>query len=690
MTSADLLPASVLKRKAVVYVRQSTQSQVMTNLESRRRQYDLVDVARQRGFTDVEVIDDDMGRSASGAVARPGFDRLVAWLCAGTVGAVVCFDASRLARNGRDWHHLLELCGLVEARVIDHDGVYNPCRPNDRLLLGMKGSISEFELGVLRARMLDAARSKARRGELRLPVPFGYVWHRDVGLGFDPDLRLQEVIRLVFVRFRELGSARQVLLSMTADQIHFPRPSDESRMASFDWVPIRYRNVISVLKNPFYAGVYAYGKSEKRTEIVGGRARKSYGHGKPIDAWDVVIKDHHEGYIGWAEYERNQRQLAINTYGWPGGAKSGRGGRALLSGMLTCGRCGRRLAVAYTGNPQSRPVYRCDKPNLMMGLPRCMTFGGPRVDAAIARELLRAVEPVAIEAALEAERMHRERQDEQRRVLDLELRQARYEANLAERRYAACDPDNRLIAAQLEKNWEAALRRVQDVQARQPGQQRKTVEVDPGAFADLANNLSAAWNAPGVTTRARQQLLRALIVNIVVDVDERAREVVLVIHWRGGQHSELRVRKPRTGEHGCATTENALGVMRSMAGRWSDEHIAASLNRMGIPTGQGKTWTAKRVSSVRRVRNIHAYLSAEKGGEWLTMSEAAKALGVTNHAVRRLIKTNVLAAAQVVPGAPFQIRASDLAADAVKAAVARKGRPCRAPDENTLPMFAGA
>ena len=255
MTSAELIPAVILKRKAVVYVRQSTQSQVMINLESRRRQYDLVDVARQRGFVDVEIIDDDLGRSASGTVARPGFDRLVAWLCAGKVGAVLCFDASRLARNGRDWHHLLELCGLVEARVIDLDGVYNPCRPNDRLLLGMKGSISEFELGVLRARMLDAARSKASRGELRIAVPFGYIWHREIGLGLDPDLRLQEVVRLIFTRWcpRVLGSARQVLLSMKADQIHFPRPSDEGRMTSFEWLPIRYRNVIGVLKNPLKA-----------------------------------------------------------------------------------------------------------------------------------------------------------------------------------------------------------------------------------------------------------------------------------------------------------------------------------------------------------------------------------------------------------------------------------------------------
>jgi excisionase family DNA binding protein len=687
MTSAELIPAVILQRKAVVYVRQSTQSQVMTNLESKRRQYDLVDVARQRGFVDVEIIDDDLGRSASGTVARPGFDRLVAWLCAGKVGAVLCFDASRLARNGRDWHHLLELCGLVEARVIDLDGVYNPCRPNDRLLLGMKGSISEFELGVLRARMLDAARSKASRGELRISVPFGYIWHRDVGLGLDPDLRLREVIRLIFARFREVGSARQVLLSMKADQIHFPRPSDEGRMTSFDWMPIRYRNVIAVLKNPFYAGVYVYGKSEKRTAIVEGRARRSYGHGKPIGTWEVMMKDHHEGYIGWAEYERNQKQLALNNYGRTGGVKSGRGGKALLSGIMTCGRCGRRLSVAYTGNPQSRPVYRCDKPNLMMGLPRCMTFGGPRVDAAIGRELLLAVEPMAIDAAFEAERMHREQQEDQQRIRDLEMQQARYEASLAERRYAACDPDNRLIAAQLEKNWEAALRRVRELETRLPAEKRSDIKVDPSAFANLADNLSMAWNAPDVTMRARQQLLRTLITDIIVDVDDEARDVVLTIHWRGGQHSELRIRKPRTGEHGCATAEDALAVMRSMAGRWSDEHIAASLNRMGLPTGQGKTWTAHRVASVRRVRGIHAYRSAEKDGEWLTMTEAAEALGVTRHSVRRLIKTSVLPAVQVVPGAPYQIHAADLASEPVKTAVARKGRPCRVADAGTLPMF---
>ncbi len=687
MTTHDaLLPATVLQRKAVVYVRQSTPQQVQANLESQRRQYELVDVARSRGFTNVEVIDDDLGRTASGAVDRPGFNRLVAALCAGEVGAVLCLDASRLSRNGRDWHHLLELCGLVEARVIDLDGVYDPCRPNDRLLLGLKGSISEFELGVIRSRMYDAARSKARRGELRISTPIGYTWDRHAGLGLDPDRRLQEVIRLVFQKFRELGSARQALLWMASENIHFPYPTDGRTLTSFEWRPIRYRNVIAILKNPFYAGVYAYGKSEKRTEIVDGRARKSYGHHKPMDAWEVFIKDHHEGYISWAEYERNQSVLASNAYGRTGDTKSSRGGRALLAGLICCARCGRRLHVVYIGRyPQ--PMYRCDTPNLQLGRKRCFGFGGKRIDNAVASEMLRAVAPIAIEAAREAERMLREQDQDRQRIAELELRQAQYDASLAERRYAACDPDNRLIAAQLEKAWEATLRRVEACRRRLDDMQSPEVGQQLPDLTGLADDLTAAWKAPKTTMRTRQRLVRTLITEIVADVDEAAGEIVLVIHWKGGQHSELRVKKPKTGEHGCCTPEQALAVMRAMAGRWSDQDIAASLNRMGMPTGQGKTWTAHRVSSVRRVNGIHGYLSAEKNGEWLTLRDAATRLGVSPHQVRKLIKAGILTSGQIMPDAPHQIRAADLDSEHVAAALARKGRPCRVDSENQISMF---
>ena len=289
-------------------------------------------------------------------------------------------------------------------------------------------------------------------------------------------------------------------------------------MTAFDWTPIRYRNVISLLKNPFYAGAYAYGKSVNRTEIVDGRARKTYGHHRPLQDCEILLKDHHEGYIDWEEFERNQTKLAANAYGRKDGAKSGRGGRALLAGLLACGRCGRRLGVVYTGR-SSQPVYRCDRGNTAVGAPRCMMFGGLRVDAAFARELMRAVAPMAVEAAQLAEQRKMERQAEHLRLLELELQQARYDASLAERRYVACDPDNRLIAATLETNWETALRGVRDCEGRLD---QTTVSAPAPVMPDLraiGEDLEAAWKNTGVTMRCRQQLVRALVNEITVDID---------------------------------------------------------------------------------------------------------------------------------------------------------------------------
>ena len=672
------LPATVIRRRAVIYVRQSTPTQVEKNLESQRRQYDLVELARTYGFHDIEVIDEDLGRSAGGSTDRPGFQRLLGWLCAGSVGAVFCLEASRLARNGHDWHRLLELCGLVGARVADTDGIYDPCLPNDRLLLGMKGTISEFELGMLRARLNEAMWAKARRGELRIAVPIGFVWERNAPVAFDPDLRLQEVIRLIFRKFKELGSARQVHLWMRQEQVHFPRPSDGKRMTSFEWQLARYRNVISVLKNPFYAGMYAYGKSEHRTKVVDGRPRKSYGHPKSMEEWDVTIKQHHEGYITWAEYERNQEQIGRNTFCRKGGAsKSGRGGRALLAGLLRCRRCGHRLHVAYRGRAPGAPIYRCAQRHVTHGTGRCICFGVYTVDRAVARELLRAVQPLSLEAAVQAERTLVLEREERRRIHELELEQARYDAKLAERRYAACDPDNRLIAAQLESSWEESLQRVAACE-----KTLCTVDAEPApapAAHDLdclAADLEAVWDAPSVTMRTRQSLVRSLINEIVVDIDDEASEVILVIHWKGGQHSETRARKPRTGETRLWNSEEAVELVRSMAGRWPDDQIAATMNRLGLRTGKGNTWNATRVQSLRKKRRIPAYKSANKDGTWLTMSEAARKLGLSNHAIRQMIKSGVLPAEQVVPRAPYQIRTTDLDTEAVRRVLASRGRPC--------------
>lgn len=689
MKRTELSPA-LLSKRAIVYVRQSTGTQVVENLESQRRQYDLAELARSYGFRDVVVIDEDLGRSASGTAARPGFESLVAQLCQNIVGAVFSLEASRLARNGRDWHHLLELCGLVGARVVDTDGVYDPSIPNDRLLLGLKGTMSEFELTIIRKRLVDAALAKAKRGELRIAVPVGYTWLREAGLEQSPDLRIQEAIKTVFRLFDQLGSARQALLNMRKEGLLFPRPSDGKTLRKLDWRPPAYRNIVAVLQNPFYAGAYAYGRSEHRTTLVDGRLSKTYGHSRPMENWTVLLKDHHAGYITWKQFERNQERLRANAFGKAaGGAKSGRGGRALLSGMLRCRRCGRMLQVTYGGIGAGLPRYCCKTGSNMHGLEPCINFGAIRPDEVIGREILRVVQPLALEAAILAEEQVNNRGHERRKALELERQQVEYEVQLAQRRYESVDPNNRLVAGELEARWNAALARLRDCEVRLvESHSAPPVKVDRDLLVSLASDLQTAWDAPSSTMRTKQQLVRTLIREIVVDVDDSNREVILILHWHGGQHSELRVQKPKTGEHRRRTGAEAEGIIREMAAKWSDEHIASTLNRIGLKTGQNQTWNATRVSFHRRKRGIAGYESRVKDGRCLTMQETAKFLGVSGHSVRNLIKNAILPARQVVENAPWQILREDLERPEVKTALRNRfKRPCRnSADEQTIPI----
>ncbi len=677
------LPKTALDRCAVVYVRQSTAMQVQDNRESQRRQYELVDLARRYGFRNVSVIDEDLGRSASGTMDRPGFRDLVGRICEGTVGAVFCLEASRLARNGRDWHHLLELCGLVGAFVIDADGVHDPALPNDRLLLGLKGTMSEFEVTLIRKRLVDAAVAKARRGELRIGVPVGYVWSRDSGLMLDPDRRIQDAIRAIFRLFERLGSAMQVLRHMRREGILFPRPIDGKRASSgWVWRAPAYRNVIAVLQNPFYAGAYAYGKSKVQTELVDGALRKRYGRVRPMDTWTVLARDHHEAYVSWDVFELNRQRLARNAYSQrAGAAKSSRGGQALMAGLLRCRRCGRMLKVVYSGH-YHKPRYSCRDGRDMHGIEPCIAFGARRPDMAIGTEILLVLEPYAVEAALMAERDAIAQTEERKRALELERQQADYEVKLAARRYHQVDPDNRLVAAELEARWNAAMTRLRDCEARLiASSTSKALPVDRDSLLALAGDLTSVWSAPSADMRTKQRLVRALIEEIVVDVDDSSREVVLVVHWRGGQHSELRVRKPQAGEHTMRNSAEVDEVIRQMGARWSDDHIAATLNRMGTTTPFGHTWDARRVAGYRRTKAIPGYESAVKDGKWLTMVEAAEKVGATCHAIRKLIRDGILPAKQYVFDAPWQILATDLERPEVQAALRsrrrRAGRPCR-------------
>jgi DNA invertase Pin-like site-specific DNA recombinase len=667
------LTSERLARRAVVYVRQSSPSQVLHHQESQRRQYELADRARELGFKDVTVIDDDLGRSGSGLVERPGFQRLVGEVCSGEVGAIFCIEASRLARNGRDWHHLIELCGMTGAVVVDPDGVYDPAMVNDRLLLGLKGTMSEFELNLLRQRSFEAIRQKAGRGELRFCLPVGYLWTAHGKVEMDPDQRVQQALRLVFSKMTELGSVRQVLLWFRRERVPQPMRAIDTPGEQTIWNLPVYNSVLKLLTNPMYAGAYAFGKTQGRTTVVEGRARKTFGHKKPRTEWTVLLRDHHPGYISWEQYERNQAMIAANAHMKSRmQPKAGRGGRALLSGLLRCRRCGRMLGVSYGGTRRAVARYHCKGAHINHGEDWCISFGSLRTDQAVAEELLHAIGGNAVEAALEAAEKMRQQRQEQQNALELELEQARYEAKLSARRYEAVDPDNRLVASELEARWNAALEKVCELEDRlrqfDVGLKLPAIP-DKEILLSLAQDLPAVWNSPSTDMRLKQRIVRILIREIVADVEQEKQQIVLLIHWAGGRHSELRIKKNGLGKHRRCTAMEAVEVVHQMAGKFSDEQIAATLNRLRLRTGAGNHWNEQRVASLRHHHKFPAYSADSTAKDMLTLEETAHRLGVSATSVRRMIRQKLLPATQVIACAPWQIHAGALKRTTVLEAV---------------------
>jgi DNA invertase Pin-like site-specific DNA recombinase len=658
-----------LARKAFVYVRQSTPGQVTNNLESRRRQYDLTGMARELGFKTVEVIDDDLGRSGSGRVYRPGFEKLVGAVCAGEAGAVLCIEASRLARNGRDWHHLIDLCALVGTVVADPEGIYDPRISNDRLLLGLKGTMSEFELGLIRQRSFEAIRAKAARGELRFGLPIGYCWAHDGRMDLEPDRRVQEAISLVFSKFKELSSARQVLLWFRGKRMVLPTVKYGHFGREIHWrLPI-YNTILAIIKNPIYAGAYAFGRRESKTRVVDGRAHKTDGHRKPRSKWTVLLRDHHPGYISWERYEENQRKIEENARmkNIPGRRGPG-GGRALLSGLLRCGQCGRMLHVVYLA--KGVPRYFCRGANVNHGVGRCISFGGLRADQAMSAEVLRSVEPSVIQASLLAAQRFAEAQSQARTAVELELEEAKYQSRLAARRYESVDPDKRLVAAELEARWNAALERVQEVERRLDKLNSASPKKLPDAetLLSLARDLPAVWSASTTDMRIKQRIVRILVEEVVANVDPKTGDVELVIHWAGGRHSPLRFHKNKTGRHRRCTDLSTIEIIRRMAGRWPDDQIASTLNRLGLRTGAGNNWSALRVNSARSHHQLPGFDPGVVARR-LTLEQTAERCGVSATVVRKLITRGLLPATQVVAAAPWEISIESLDLPAVRSAI---------------------
>lgn len=662
-----------LGRAAVVYVRQSTMAQVTGNLESQRRQYDLAGAAATAGFASVSVIDDDLGRSGSGSMERPGFERLVAQVCSGNVGAVYCIEASRLARNGRDWHHLIDLCALAGTLVIDPDGAYDPRLVNDRLLLGLKGTMSEYELNLMRQRGIAARDSKAGRGELRFMLPPGFWWSEAGKIEIDPDEHVAETIRLVFAKFRELGSGRQVFLWLRSADIKMPVVLRNVDVCKLAWKAPAYHSIMQILHNPLYAGAYAFGRRAQRTRIVDGRARKATGVRKPRDEWSVLLRDNHQGYISWREYEENHKLLTENAHMKKNcDRKSARGGRALLTGLMRCGRCGRMMRVFYGSAKGNAHRYQCRGDDAHVGVGLCIGIGGVRVDRAVAMQILEAVSDRAVEAAIFAsDQVERSRRDVIA-AIERDLEGARYEALLASRRYELVDPAKRHVARELEARWNDALERVGVLERKIKDLSALSAArpvIDRGRLLQLAQDLPTVWNAPSTETRTKQRLIHILVQEIICDLDDATNEAVLLIHRTGGRHTEVRVARVKTGRYPAELAPSAVEALRKLGGHWPDRELAVSLNRMLCKTGDGESWTTVRVRDMRERLGIPEYDATKVDVPMISLMKAAEKLGICVGSAKSLVQRGILPATQILPGSPWMVPVQALSSEAVRIGV---------------------
>lgn len=655
------ITADHLARRACVYIRQSTPDQVRHNLESQRRQYSLVDRARALGWQDVDVIDDDLGISGSGT-RRPGFERLLRALCDGQAGAVFSIEASRLARNGRDWHTLLEFCSVVGALLIDAETVYDPRLTNDRLLLGMKGTISEMELASFRERAHAALRQKAERGALVRRVPIGYVKGPEDRIEKDPDARVGSTIDLIFRKFAELGSVRQVFFWLDQQQIQLPVARGPEALREIVWQPARYHAVLSVLNNPVYAGAYAYGRSKTMVRLEDGQKRIRRQRQRRREDWAVLILDHHEGYIEWDTYQSNQTMIAHNDNA-RGAAVRGsvKHGEALLAGLLRCGHCGAKLLAQYPGPGVIR--YQCSGYLLNRDHPCCVMFGGLRADRLVSEQLLQCLTPFGSEAAIEAMESLQGASDERIQQKALAVEHARYEVIRARRQYDAVDPANRLVAAELERRWNQALTTEAQLEADlvtlQQGRERPLTDVQKRELLSFARDLPGLWNGPRSSPEHKKRLLRIALQEIVVTSE--AETIRLVVHWQGGDHTQVEFPRIRSGRHRYVTDDDLVEIVRRLARIEPDARIASILNRNRRRTAHGQSWTAKRVCSLRNNHAISVYREGERQGrDEMSVSEVAVVLGVTPTTVLRLIQQRQLPATQPCVGAPWILRRADV------------------------------
>jgi DNA invertase Pin-like site-specific DNA recombinase/uncharacterized protein YndB with AHSA1/START domain len=670
MTDPAKIKASHTQRAAYVYIRQSTPGQVEHNRESTARQYALADRACQLGWArqQVVIIDEDLGLSGSTTDKRSGFARLTSAVALAQVGIVLGLEVSRLARNNADWYRLLELCGITDTLIGDNDGVYHPALFNDRRLLGLKGTMSEAELHIIRARLDGGIRNKAARGELRRGLPVGFIWgEQDGEVLFHPDEAVTGAIRTVFERFAEFGSARRVWLWFRSERLSLPlQEAPTGRLGPIRWITPTYTAIHHILTNPVYAGAYSYGKTRHERYVDEQGAVKKRMRHLPIEQWAVLIPGHHPGFIDWATFQVNQARLDSNTRPRPhqaGGAV--REGSALLQGIATCGHCGRRLMTHYRGR-NSAPGYHCAGKDIVDGRGEyCLTIGGVAIEQAVANTFLEAVTPAAVQATMLSVQQLQANHDAALSQWRLEVERARYEAQRAERRYRTVEPENRLVARGLEAEWENRLRDLAaaETELRRREQQRPST-VGPEqlqAIQRLGSDIRQVWTAATTTDRDRKELLRTLLEEVIFNLKRAEGHAHLTLRWRGSAITTLDVPVPKYKPMGPRTDEDTIALLRRLAGLYPDEVIAGILNRQGRKTASGERFTANQVGSLRRYRDISRFQAPNTpvGGELVSIRKAARVLGMNTSTIHRWLADGFIAGEQATPGAPWQIRITD-------------------------------
>jgi len=662
-----------LQRKAIVYLRQSTDRQVQRNTESQRLQYDLAARARALGFEQVEIIDADLGHSAAiGAARREGFERLIAAVAVGEVGLVLSIEASRLSRTDQDWCRLLELCPLFDTLIADADTVYDVSTLDDQLVLGIKATMSIAELKVLHQRMQEGTEAKARRGELVRLLPPGYIRDASGQIVKDPDQRVQQAIDQVFRIFRQTRSIRQTFIWFQRRGLELPVNKRQENTMGLVWQMPSKPFIGSILHNPCYAGAYVYGQRPTELVVAEGKLTKRIGKWQRPEDCRVFIPDHHDPYIDWATFEDNRRIMQNNSTKTDPDEAVGavRAGKALLAGLLRCGHCGRKLRVSYWGKSGTTPTYRCGG-TFEAGGTYCIGFGGASVDRRFTQELLRVISPLGLQASLEAVGSLNQREREQRQTLEHKLAQLQYEAGRAFDQYNEVDPRYRLVAAELERRWNAKLEEVDAVTATLTAlsqHQRDLTEEERGTILNLGERFSEVWDSPHCPVELRKTIIRTVVQEVIVNEDATAEKLEFILHWQGGSHTSFDMPKPQWGMTGKTGPED-IELIRQMGLRYSDEEIARVLNRQGRRTGKGNRWTKNRVGAARRRYVINGHRRPRPDSEVLSMQQAARYCGVSSTTIKRLVASGLLNRDQIAPWAPWEIKRADLESEVIRQAL---------------------